>query len=61
MKFLLLILFAASLLWASCGDRRASNESTEQKEIPGIGKALDTANRKLDSAIKAPDTVRRNP
>lgn len=52
------IILLALLATSSCGERRTATENTVQKEEPGVGMTLDSANQKLDSTIKAADTIR---
>ena len=63
MKTLRLVILVASLaLLSYCGERRTiSNSEQDEKEVPGVGMAHDSANQKLDSTIKAMDTTTRKP
>ena len=59
MKTLRFTLLVASLaLLSYCGERRnISNTEKDEKDVPGVGMAHDSANQKLDSTIKAMDTT----
>lgn len=52
----LIILVALLAIFSSCGERRVT-EKTQEIEAPGVGVAEDSANQKLDSAMKAADTT----
>jgi hypothetical protein len=52
----LVILVTLIAIFSSCGERRMTDKKQEI-EAPGVGMAEDSANQKLDSAIKSADTT----
>ena len=53
----LVIIVTLLAIFSSCGERRQTIDKPQEQEEPGVGMAPDSANQKLDSAMKAADTT----